>query len=115
MRAYPRPMRMEPHLVFSGQCEEAFRTYERLLGGTLAFVAYGATPAGAHVPESWRDKVVHATLTLPNGHALLGADIQPPAAERPQGFYLLVALRDAAEADRVFAEFAQGGRIAMPL
>ena|ERR1043165_3221469 len=108
-------MRIEPHLTFQGTCEEAFRFYERLLGGQLYVMTYGSSPAGAGVPEQWRDKVVHATLTLADGKTLLGADVQPHEYERPQGFYVLAALRDASEAKRVFDALADGGSVRMPL
>jgi PhnB protein len=106
-------MRIEPHLTFRGECEEAFRFYERLFGGTLVLLSYGSSPAAASVPEAWRSKIVHATLSLPGGHALLGADVEQ--SERPQGFYVLAALRDGAEATRVFDALADGGSVGMPL
>jgi len=108
-------MRVEPHLTFRGDCEEAFRFYERLFGGTLALLSYGSSPAVSTVPEGWRSKIVHATLILADGNTLLGADVAPEHFERPQGFYVLAALRDAAEAQRVFDALADGGSVRMPL
>ncbi len=108
-------MRIEPHLTFRGDCEEAFRCYERLFGGELVLLSYGASPAAASVPEGWRSKIVHATLVLADGNTLLGADVVPESFEKPQGFFVLAALRDAAEARRVFDALADGGSVKMPL
>lgn len=108
-------MRVEPHLTFGGDCEEAFRFYERLFGGSLVLLSWGASPAAASVSADWRDKIIHATLTLPDGNALLGADVPAAQHDRPQGFYVLVALPDAADARRVFDALANGGSIRMPL
>src|SRR5580704_2908658 len=108
-------MRVEPHLTFRGDCEQAFRFYERLFGGKLVVMSYGSSPAASTVPEGWRSKVVHATLTLPDGNALLGADVLPEQFERPQGMYVFLALRDASEAERVFAALADSGSVRMPL
>jgi PhnB protein len=108
-------MRIAPHLTFRGNCEDAFRMYERLFGGQLVVLSYGASPAAATVPEDWRSKIVHATLTLPGGNALLGADVLPEQFEAPKGFYVFVALRDEAEARRVFDALADGGSVRMPL
>src|SRR5262245_25568748 len=99
-------MRVEPHLTFRGDCEEAFRFYERLFGGKLVLLSYGSSPLGSGVPEEWRSKIVHATLSLPDGNALLGADVLAEQFERPQGFYVLVALRDGPEAQRIFHALA---------
>jgi PhnB protein len=108
-------MRVEPHLTFRGDCEEAFRFYERLFGGKLALLSYGSSPAVSSVPEGWRRKIVHATLALSDGNRLLGADVLPEHFERPQGFYVLAALRDATEGQRVFAALADGGSVRLPL
>src|SRR5438093_7427208 len=108
-------MRVEPHLVFRGDCEEAVRFYERLFGGKLALASYGSSPAVSGVPEEWRSKIVHATLALADGNTLLGADVLPEHFERPQGFYVLAALRDGAEVQRVFDALADGGSVRMPL
>ena len=47
--------------------------------------------------------------------ARLGADVLPEQFERPQGMYILAALRDATEAQRVFDALADGGSVRMPL
>lgn len=106
-------MRIQPHLTFAGDCEAAFRLYERVFGGSLYVMTYGASPSANDVSAAWRDKVVHATLALPDGNALLGADVEQ--FERPQGFYVFAALRDAGEARRVFDALADGGSVKLPL
>jgi len=78
-------------------------------------MSYGSSPAAATVPEDWRSKIVHATLTLPDGNSLLGADVLPEQFEKPQGFYVLVALRDVEQARRVFDELADGGSVRLLL
>ena len=108
-------MRIEPHLTFRGDCEEAFRFYARLFGGELVLLSYGSSPAASGVPEAWRSKVVHATLALADGKTLLGADVLPDQFERPQGFYVLAAFGDDTEAQRVFDALADGGSVRMPL
>jgi PhnB protein len=109
-------VKAEAHLLFQGQCAEAFRTYHQLLGGTLdSLIRYAETPLATTVPAEWRDKIVHATLTLPGGARLMGADVAPGSFDRPQGFLVLLALGDIAEAERVFSTFASNGSVKMPL
>jgi PhnB protein len=103
------------HLTFAGNCEPAFRCYERLLAGTGLYVLhYGDSPAAASVPADFRNKVVHATLTL-GGYELAGADVAPERYERPQGFYLLFKADSASEAERIFGELAEGGDVKLAL
>jgi len=106
-------MRLTTHLTFGGDCAAAFRSYERALGGKLeVMVTYGETPLAEAVPPAWRDRIVHATLTI--GEAVIaGADVE--GYERPRGFFVLVNARDAGEAERVFAALSEGGRVTMPL
>ncbi|HEX8950368.1 MAG TPA: VOC family protein [Polyangia bacterium] len=108
-------MPLSVHLTFAGECEAAFRFYEQLLGGAgLAMFRWGDSPAAADVAPEWRDKLVHASITV-GGHALAGADVPGDGYERPRGFYLLYAVAARAEAERIFAALADGGEIVMPL
>jgi len=101
--------------MFCGQCEEAFRFYERVLGGQLlTLLTYGNSPLAEQVPLEWRDKIIHASLTLAGG-ALTGADVLPEQFERPQGFYVLLGIVEPAEAEGVFAELAKDGAVRLPI
>jgi PhnB protein len=63
-------------------------------------------------PPEWRDKILHATLTL-GGTALSGADVL--SYQRPQGFQIQLNLDDVAAAERIFTQFAEGGEVTVPL
>src|SRR3954465_797801 len=108
-------MEVSPYLAFKGECEAAFRFYERCLGGTLGAVfRYAGTPLADQVPADWQDKVMHASLTL--GHqVLMGADVAPERYEEPKGFSLSLQLNDTADAERMFHDLAMNGRIVTPL
>jgi PhnB protein len=109
-------MQLSLHLVFAGQCEAAFTFYAQAFGGTdLGFFRYGDSPMAADVGPEWRDKIVHANLTV-GGRVLMGADA--PGADsdrRAGGFFAFLSCRDEREAERVFAALSDGGRIDMPL
>ena len=108
-------MQLSLHLTFAGQCEAAFKFYERSLGGKdLILFTYGDSPMAGQVPPDWRAKIVHANLTV-GDRVLMGADALPEGRERPQGFFAFLSCGDAAEAERVFHALAQGGTITMPL
>jgi PhnB protein len=108
-------MQLGLHLIFAGQCEAAFKFYARVLDGkALTLFRYGDSPAAAEVPPDWRDKLVHAGLTV-GDRVLMGADALPGAYQRPAGFCAFLTCGDAAEAERVFAALAEGGTIQLPL
>ena len=108
-------MRTSVHLTFGGQCEAAFRFYERALAGRIVtMLAYRDSPMADQVPVEWRDKIVHASLSL-NDTEMAGADVLPEQYQRPQGFYILLQMTDPQRAEHVFHALAEGGAVGMPL
>ena len=108
-------MKMSPYLSFKGECEAAFKSYERCLGGHPGEVfRYAGTPLADQVPADWSDKVMHASITI-GGQKLMGGDVAPDRYEEPKGFSLSLQIESTAEAERVFHELAKGGRVVMPL
>lgn len=108
-------MRLNPYLSFNGQCEAAFRLYEKCLRGKITFMmTYEDSPMTAQAPPGWGKKIVHATLTVDNW-MLQGADVTPERYEKPQGFSVNLNMSDATEAERIFKTLAENGAVQMPL
>ena len=103
------------HLSFDGRCEEAFRFYEKALGGKIrTMLTYAASPMAAQFPEMG-EKILHASLVVGGDTTLAGADVSPEQYRKPQGFQALVDAADPADAERMFAALAEGGNVEMPL
>ena len=108
-------MEMNTYLLFSGQCEAAFKFYEQCLGGKITFLqTHGDSPMAEHVSPEWRDKIIHARLTLGN-NVLMGSDTPPEHYSKPQGFSVALHTADTAEAERVFHALAENGTVQMPI
>ena len=108
-------MQMHPYVSFNGQCEAAFTFYERSLGGQLGpLFRYGGTSLADQVPADWSDRIMHGSVTI-GGQVLQGCDVAPDRYEGPRGFSLSLQIKSVAEAERVFGEIADGGRIVLPL
>jgi PhnB protein len=108
-------MTITPLLWFRGDCEEAFRLYERALGGTIVtLLTYAASPQGGSVPPDWREKIFHATLRV-GEQMLMGGDPLPDQYQPMQGVQLTIGVADPAEADRVFQALAEHGTVQMSL
>ena len=106
-------MRIRVHLMFDGQCEAAFRLYQRVLGGKLTtLMTYGDSPVAATTEPRHHGRIFHATLAL-GDQELLGADVMAEDFARPYGFAVALSLPDIAEATRVFDALADGGRVQM--
>jgi PhnB protein len=108
-------MQINPYLSFKGECEAAFKFYERCLGGQPgAIFRYAGSPMADQVPADWQDKVMHASVTL-GDQVLMGGDVAPDRYEEPKGFSLSIQLENTADAERIFHELAREGRVVMPL
>ena len=74
-------VKINPSLMFSGTCGDAFRCYASLFGGEIVFLlTYAESPLAQQVPPEWRDKVWFGRLRA-GGLDVTGGDI-PPARLR---------------------------------
>ena len=108
-------MRLNPYLNFNGQCEAAFKFYERCLGGKIeAMIPHAGTPAEEHAPPEWRDKILHASLVVGDS-VLMGSDAPPDQYETPKGISVSLHNADVADAERVFHALAENGIVTFPI
>jgi PhnB protein len=108
-------MRVNSYLTFNGNCESAFKFYEKCLGGKIqAMMPHEGTPMASHVPENWRSKIIHAAMSL-GDELLMGFDAPPDHYQKPQGFSVTLNVNDTAESERIFRELSQDGSVQMPL
>ena len=108
-------MQLNPYLLFNGQCEAAFKFYEKCLGGKIeAMLTHEGTPAEQDVPPEWRKKILHARLTV-GDQVLMASDAPPERYEKPQGFSVSLNVNTPAEAERIFHALAEKGKVQMPL
>ena len=106
-------MKMNTYVNFAGTCAEAFRFYERHLGGKISMMmTHGQAPDQSQVRPEWKDAVLHARITL-GGEELMGADI--PNAQPMRSAYLSLGVETDTEAERMFAALADGGEVFMPM
>jgi PhnB protein len=108
-------MQMNPYLYFDGDCEAAFKFYEKVLGAKIeALMTHEGTPAGEQVPAEWRSKILHGRMTI-GDQVLMASDAPPGRFEKQAGFSLSLGFTDAAEAERVFHALAENGVTTMPI
>ncbi len=108
-------MNLEPYLSFKGDCAEAFKFYETVLGGKITFVmTYGEAPPGSPVPPDMKDKVMHASMTI-GDTVVMGADAPVHSASAPAGFSISIGVATAEEAEKIYAALSEGGTIKVPI
>ena len=108
-------MQLNSYLTFNGQCEAAFKFYEQCLGGKVeAMIPHAGTPAEQHVPAEWRNKIMHARLSVGNS-TLMGSDAPPDHYTAPRGVQVNIGIDDPSEAERIFHALADQGTVNMPI
>jgi len=89
--------------------------YEQCLGAKPGGIfRYAGSPMADQAPADWGDKVMHGSVTV-GDQVLMGADVVAAQYEAPKGITLSLQMNSTADAERVFHELAQGGRVVMPL
>ena len=107
-------MKINPYLVFNGQCEDAFRLYERVLGGRIEMLSrFGETPGGEGMPEAMKQQVMHVHLAI-GDEAIMGSDSPPEHYQPAGGTSVSIGVDDRAEGERIFNALADGGTVRMP-
>ena len=106
-------MKLNTYVNFAGNCIEAFRFYEKHLGGKIGMVmTHGQSPDQGKVNPEWKDMVLHARISIGDTE-LMGADI--PSAQPMRSAYLTLRVQSDAEAERVFSALSEGGEVFMPM
>jgi PhnB protein len=105
------------YLSFDGECEAAFRHYERVLDGKILMMmrhADAPTNAGVLQTPETANRIMHARLKV-GGGLLMGGDAPPQFVSKPQGFCVSIMVDDPTEAERIFRELGEGGVVRMPI
>ena len=108
---------LSPYLIFPGNCAEAMRFYERVLGGKLLGMSkFSEAPDTSNMPPGTQDDIMHAHLVLPGGGVLMASDDhtgqQKPVAM--SGFFVSLIYDTVDEARGIFHELVDGGKTIMP-
>ncbi|HWF38587.1 MAG TPA: VOC family protein, partial [Candidatus Acidoferrales bacterium] len=108
-------MEVNPYLNFNGNCEEAFRFYEKHLGGKIESIhTFAGSPMENQLPPEARNKVMHMRMTV-GKTVLMGSDAPGGRYQSPQGFSVSLNLTDAAEAEKVYAALSANGKVLMEI
>ena len=108
-------MKLNPYLSLNGNCETAFKFYERVFGGKIVMMmTFAGSPMANQAPPDWGGKIMHARLDL-GSETLMGSDAPPERYHTPQGTMISVSIEKPEDADRIFQALAENGTVQMPI
>jgi PhnB protein len=112
-------IKLNPHLFFGGNCQEAMEFYQHVFGGELTMSPFSDSPEGAHKDpkansEQMKDKIMYAKLS---------GDVELLASDNPHNtdvkntgqFSLSLEGTDEAKLSGYFDRLAENGQITSPL
>ncbi len=109
---------VEVYLFFNGRCEEAVEFYGKALGAKvdmmMRFKQSPEPPPPGTVPPGFENKIMHCSFRV-GRTTVMASDGCSAGTPKFEGFSLSVAVPSEADADRVFAALADGGKVNMPL
>jgi PhnB protein len=105
---------LNPYLFYNGNCEAAFKYYEKVLGGKIEFLMRADEgPADMKPSPGNEKKIMHARMSI-GAQILMASDAPPDHFHKPQGFAVSLTVPDLAEAEKKFKALAEGGAENMP-
>jgi PhnB protein len=105
-------MKLHTQLNFGGNCEEAFRFYEKHLGGKITLMMNQSEAPGA--PKGAGKAIIHARMDI-GDTVLIGNDVPGTVFQKMRSVYLYLSVDSTKEAERIHKLLAEGGEIFMPM
>ncbi len=108
-------MQLNAYLNYGGNCEEAFRFYEKNLGAKInMMMRYADQPDPKNVPPGLEKYVLYANMSIGQTE-LMGSDVPPERFQPMRSVYLSLGVDSDAEAERAYALLKEGGEVFMPM
>jgi PhnB protein len=102
------------YIYFNGECEAAFKFYERALGAKIELLErFGDAPRNPPVSENWKSKIMRGHIRV--GDSVVKASDAPPGMYvKPHGTRLSLTINNVKEAEQAFALLSEGGVVHLP-
>jgi PhnB protein len=108
-------VQVQPYLYFNGRCEEAIEFYRKALGvEVIELHRFKESPHPGMCTPGTEDKVMHVSFRI-GETTIMASDGRCEGRLSFEGFSLTLIPPNEAEAERLFAGLADGGKVQMPL
>ncbi|GAO43124.1 VOC family protein [Flavihumibacter petaseus] len=108
-----------PYLHFDGNAEAAMTFYKRVLGGSFTiFSRYKDMQGSEKLSADDQQRFVHISLAVREGVVIMATDSLSSMGQKivtGNNYHIHVQAETGAEADRIFEQLAEGGKVEMPM
>ena len=106
-------MQVNPYLYYNGDCEAAFKFYEKALGAKVeVLMTPESAPPEMPTPPEWKKKIMHGRISV-DGEVIMASDAPPGHYHKPQGYSVTLTVENLADAEEKFKALSDGGAINM--
>ena len=108
---------VKPYIAFKGNCEEAINFYKDKLGAEVLFSqTYGDSPMSEHVTAENKGKIMHTSIKIGDSVVMACDNVfEENPTNVGNNISLAIGGNDPAEADKMFEQLAEGGKVTMPM
>ena len=107
------------YLHFNGNAEKAMNFYRKIFGGEFISVQrYKDVPGSEKMSDEDREKMVHISLKLTEGTALMASDVVTRMDDKVvfgNNYHICLHANSEKEADKLFSLLTEDGKIEMPM
>ena len=112
--------KINPHIHFNGNAEEAFNFYKSVFGGEFKSIKRfkDLTTEEFSFPEAELQKIMHIVLTIGRSSVLTGSDVPAMLGtvnENENRSKIAITAETKEEADTLFNGLSVGGQVEMPI
>lgn len=108
-------MKLHTYLNYGGNCEQAFRFYEKHLGGKInMMMTHGQQPDPSNVAPELKNTILYASMSIGETD-LMGSDVPPERFQPMRSVYLSLSVTSTPEAERIYNLLSDGAQIFMPM
>jgi PhnB protein len=107
-------MKCDVYLSFDGNCEEAMNFYKNAIGGEFTVVMRYADGPKEYLVKGTEDKIMHMTLSFPNGGELKGSDVFHQKVEKGNAYHVSIGADSVEQGEEFFDKLNDGAEVTMP-
>jgi PhnB protein len=105
---------VDTYLTFDGSCADAMKFYKQCLGAELYSAPFSEAPG--NIPESAKNRVMHAKLTKGGNTIVMASDTMPGTSyQQGNNFSVAVQCESLQEIEKLFTAFSEKGKITLQL
>ena len=106
--------KLNPYLMFSGNCKEALTFYKACLDGEIVSMqTFADSPVD--VPDEHKHRIFNAEFRAENVFFMASDDLPNHQVSRGSNFALFVIFSKKEEQEKVFSKLSDGGKVTFPL